>query len=192
MNIECQNSFDANLKIRVSTPSGQKDLNIKSQNQSRTQAPTPGFEPTPPPPDVLDDNTSSWVAYPSQDLPYQYQLPLLNPTFGQELPSLHPPTTSSSFSSDTMVLDSWQCLGPWDLRNPSFNHPYPHGAVDVFGAQGANPAYFSMPSLEPPTHQHLEPIPSWETAPFPSCQGTEKYREEWWVPGIAATSGRTS
>ncbi|KAL2133546.1 hypothetical protein VTI74DRAFT_2158 [Chaetomium olivicolor] len=182
MNIGCQNSFDANLKIRISTPNGQKDLEAKSRGREGTHVPTPKFTQASAP-DTVNDKGGCWVAHPAQDL--QSSLGRPNSTFRPEPSSFQAIPTSWVTCCEASNFADCVPAGPWNIDIPPFNNPSQHNAVDDFGAQGSSPVitfpmHCGMPSLASPSGQHPERPFTWGTASSPGAQDMEGLGIAWW------------
>ncbi|KAK4156503.1 hypothetical protein C8A00DRAFT_12571 [Chaetomidium leptoderma] len=184
MNIACHSSFDTNLRIRVSTPTGQKDLETKSSEgkpgHAQQNASVASTRIT------FDDYTGGFTPAVPTHTPYDMAV-------GPERPSTQAPTTPSVYDPGPQYFGSLQPPEAWDfglpspISNPSLQNPY----FDVAGAQGTDPLtyspmYFDLSTTGIPSVHLADPSFSSQAASFMSGQDQDELDQKWWFPDAAA------
>ncbi|KAK3686002.1 hypothetical protein B0T22DRAFT_482918 [Podospora appendiculata] len=138
MNITCHSSFDTNLRIRVSTPTGQKDVETKSkasreqrqhQHQHKPPSPTNAAQPTTQLSFDGGDSGGKPFAATFQNNFIPYSAPQPPSSFGSVSPSIPQLSPLSSGGTTFSDLDAAQFTGLW-----SFDFPISHDLEHDFNA----------------------------------------------------------
>ncbi|KAK0635471.1 hypothetical protein B0T17DRAFT_43466 [Bombardia bombarda] len=166
MNITCHSSFDTNLRIRVSTPTGQKDVETKpkpardagSKSQFQSQQPSPLS------PSIIhfdnENHNKPFNSFQSQLV--QYPLPQPLPTFISEPPNIphlsplssHGPPTGAGTGTGASGLDTLQYPAIWGYDFSAIDPDLEHDYNNVVLGGGAPPL-----SLPPLTYDSWKPSP---------------------------------
>ncbi|KAK3325639.1 hypothetical protein B0H66DRAFT_133253 [Apodospora peruviana] len=181
MNITCHSSFDTNLRIRVSTPTGQKDVGTKLK-------PTRGPEPRPGPMSAI---SPSFVDFDDHSKPFatdfQNQFttfPATSPlsAFASEPQSVPQLSALSSGCAVVSDLDPLHFAGTWGFDfslEPGMEHGF-HTPTDVsMGAPMAMPPV-NYDSFRPPTPGSRQTYPiSDSEGSVASSRGSQDGTREW-------------
>ncbi|KAK3378176.1 hypothetical protein B0H63DRAFT_238987 [Podospora didyma] len=191
MNITCHSSFDTNLRIRVSTPNGQRVVSSKPDAK-----PNRGPAPVPQPPTSLapsalmttfDSRAESFgVSFHNQFAGYSLPSHHHQPAFVSEAPSIHQ-LSPSTCGSGIPELDSLQFTnGMWGFDFPmhttaGLEHDF-HNRIDMNTHAGVLPPV-SFDALMPgtPVSQQSNPISDSDEGSV-SSRGRNRDGTKEWIP----------
>ncbi len=185
MNVTCESSFHTNFRVRISTPTGQADLesNLEapSQNAGHTdehppQAPsaTPTLGPK------EDHDGAPWPPHISQN-PLPHQSPEL-------YPDIQIPLDPLICCQGTRTFDTFLYPATWEFGSPAPSNAIPYHLPFVGGAQAAGsfvnpPACFdSSATAGIPDLRHV-PAFSCEADSVLYGQDQEGTGTDWWAGG---------
>jgi hypothetical protein len=188
MSIDCHSSFDTNLRIRVSTPTGQKDLEQKPPNQKRRgtrqspPAPSVPREPDDRPDFFIDTLPPQASHFPSPDYGAA--------AFDVRLSSFQTPAApSTSVADHGPNLDFSQFPKTWDLATIALSGPYHQDTL--FPSAGVHPDtsslyhhnYFDSSFMETTDFSNIDPALTWDSGSLLNGQTHQGMGAEWWVQG---------
>ena len=130
MNVDCESSFHTNFRIRVSTPTGQANLEHKSPagTTGRAKNPSPTTAASRPAEDL---ETTLWPPQVFQD-----SLSHHGPEFYSDIQT---PTVSLVCRQGAQDFDSLLFPDTWNFGTPSPSSPIPDGTPFTSGIQPAGP-----------------------------------------------------
>lgn len=176
MNVACHSSFDTNFRVRISTPTGQVDLEPKSpardmdlhQQDSRAASSPKKAE---------DLGGTAWPTVSQEPVPHH----------GEKLyPDPQTLTAGPVYFQGAQDFDAFLFPETWDFGGPSPSDPIFHNLTFVDGLHTTEPfvpslACLSLPATGIPQLQHVAPAFSCETYPVLDTQVREGTGTEWWT-----------
>jgi hypothetical protein len=185
MNVACQSSFHTNFRIRISTPTGQADLenNAKSPTENTGHADNP--LPHPPPAASTPRSVGDLEGTLCPPCVSQEQLPRYSTEF---YPDIQMATTPSVCRLGAHDSDNFVFPATWEFGSPSPSGPIFHTPPFVSGAQATehlvnSPACFdSSAAAGIPDVQHVLPF-SYEVDSCLHGQFQDGMGTDWWAGG---------
>ncbi|KAK3328455.1 hypothetical protein B0T19DRAFT_191818 [Cercophora scortea] len=189
MNITCHSSFDTNLRIRVSTPTGQKDVETKSkasreqrQHQQKPQSPANNAQPAAHLSFDSGHSGSKPIAATFQHNFIPYSAPQPPSSFGPEPPSIPQLSPLSSGGTTFSDLDPAQFAGLWNFDFP-LSHDLEHDFNASLGAATRSPVVLAPIQFD--CFRSAQQIP--ESDASSKKQNQDRTKE--WVPRRRKRSG---
>ncbi|KAK3308659.1 uncharacterized protein B0T15DRAFT_524931 [Chaetomium strumarium] len=179
MSVTCHSSFDTNLRIRISTPTGQKDLEAKPPAQKSRKAQKPASPAAPAPVIVTDSSVPLATSWPSPDGPFPHHAAVFDPE-QSNFDTLAAPLASAQEAS---YLNPLQHPAIWDVgTSPLDSQPFEHAFNPYLESQPATPFICPPLSLDSstmwaPDFQHTSSPFAWNAASWNSLEQEELGRD---------------